>query len=156
VHLEKENAARYVALETHKQKAIESTQLYHELLVKTEKSSSKLMDLQQLLREKTEQLEKEIYAKKRVQEEGIRFRKKLDFHEQFSTSGDENLKEQLQMYKQLLKCSSCHIRDKEVVLTRCFHVFCKDCIDLRINTRQRKCPSCGDSFGMNDVHLLYL
>jgi E3 ubiquitin-protein ligase BRE1 len=154
-YLEKENAAKQSALETHKQKAIESTQRYQEIVSNTEKEVSKLTNAQTMLQEKTELLEKEIHSRKRVQEEVNRLKKRLEFYEQHS-GGDEGLKEQLQMYKQLLKCSTCHLNDKEVVLTRCFHVFCKNCIEIRINTRQRKCPSCGDSFGINDVHQLYL
>ena len=140
----------------HKRKAIESIRSFQEASLKTDVLSSKLHQLQELLREKTEQLSKEMHARRRSQEDANRFKKKLEFFEQFSSGGDESLKEQLQMYRQLLKCSSCNLNDKQVVLTRCYHVFCKDCIDLRINTRQRKCPSCGDSFGVNDVHQLYL
>jgi E3 ubiquitin-protein ligase BRE1 len=154
--LEKENATRQLALDMHKRRAIESTQSFQEASLKTDGLSSKLHQLQELLREKTEQLNKEMHVRKRSQEDTNRFKKKLEFHEQFSSGGDESLKEQLQMYRQLLKCSSCNLNDKQVVLTRCYHVFCKDCVDLRINTRQRKCPTCGDSFGVNDVHQLYL
>jgi E3 ubiquitin-protein ligase BRE1 len=154
--LEKENAARQMALEMLKRKTIESAQAYQELLAKTETLSSKLTHLQHLLREKTDQLSKEMHARKRSLEDVNRFRRKLDFYEHFSAGGDEALREQVKMYRQLLKCSCCNINDKQVVLTRCYHVFCKDCIDLRINTRQRKCPTCGDSFGVNDAHQLYL
>ncbi|OMH80542.1 E3 ubiquitin-protein ligase BRE1, partial [Zancudomyces culisetae] len=59
-------------------------------------------------------------------------------------------------YKSLLKCPSCRRNFKTHVLNRCMHVFCKSCLDSRIETRQRKCPTCGDAFGVNDVRQIYL
>ena len=45
---------------------------------------------------------------------------------------------------------------KDAVLTKCFHVFCFDCLRTRYETRQRKCPKCNAAFGANDYHRLYL
>jgi hypothetical protein len=35
--------------------------------------------------------------------------------------------------------------------TRCFHLFCKECIDENLRNRSRKCPACGEKFGQDDV-----
>ncbi|KAJ2557979.1 E3 ubiquitin-protein ligase bre1 [Coemansia sp. RSA 1933] len=59
-------------------------------------------------------------------------------------------------YKALLKCPTCQTNFKSHVLLRCMHVFCKQCIDSRIETRQRKCPSCSEPFGAKDVRQIYL
>ncbi|KAJ2720149.1 E3 ubiquitin-protein ligase bre1 [Coemansia sp. Benny D115] len=59
-------------------------------------------------------------------------------------------------YKALLKCPTCQTNFKSHVLVRCMHVFCKQCIDSRIETRQRKCPSCSEPFGAKDVRQIYL
>ncbi|ORZ32755.1 hypothetical protein BCR44DRAFT_1439535 [Catenaria anguillulae PL171] len=67
--------------------------------------------------------------------------------------GDEDL---LQNYRQLLQCGVCQHRFKDTVLVKCMHTFCRGCIDLRIETRQRKCPTCGDAFGSGDVKQLFL
>ena len=64
--------------------------------------------------------------------------------------------EELEMYRKLLKCNSCHLNDKSTVLLKCMHVFCRPCIDTRLETRQRKCPNCGESFGVADVKAIYL
>jgi E3 ubiquitin-protein ligase BRE1 len=69
---------------------------------------------------------------------------------------DGSLTDELVIYKELLKCNSCHVRQKDTVLTKCMHVFCKHCIDARLETRQRKCPNCGEPFGMNDVKQIFL
>jgi E3 ubiquitin-protein ligase BRE1 len=50
----------------------------------------------------------------------------------------------------------CRRNDKAVVITRCFHCFCDPCIRTRLDTRQRKCPSCAETFGANDVQRIYL
>ncbi|OLY84383.1 E3 ubiquitin-protein ligase BRE1 [Smittium mucronatum] len=72
------------------------------------------------------------------------------------SNSKDDLTELVEEYKSLLKCPSCHRNFKSHVLTRCMHVFCKSCIDSRIETRQRKCPSCGEAFGVNDVRQIYL
>ena len=63
---------------------------------------------------------------------------------------------ELDMYKKLLKCNSCHVRDKNALILKCMHVFCRQCLDQRIESRQRKCPNCSESFGANDVRNIFL
>lgn len=55
-----------------------------------------------------------------------------------------------------LRCPCCNTRDKETVLTKCFHVFCYECLKTRYDTRQRKCPKCNAAFGANDFHRIYI
>ena len=55
-----------------------------------------------------------------------------------------------------LNCPCCGSRKKDTVLTKCFHVFCAECIRTRYETRQRKCPKCNAAFGTNDFHKIYL
>jgi len=75
----------------------------------------------------------------------------------------------------LLKCSTCRLNLRTTVLTKCMHsrfsflvrfiddcltlspplAFCKQCVDARISTRQRKCPACNLAFGQGDVQQLY-
>lgn len=38
---------------------------------------------------------------------------------------------------------------------RCFHLFCKECIDENLRNRSRKCPACGEKFGQDDVTPVY-
>lgn len=64
-------------------------------------------------------------------------------------------KDMLEMTLGMLRCSVCKDRFKSVALTRCFHLFCKDCIDENIRNRSRKCPACGERFGQDDVRNIY-
>lgn len=40
----------------------------------------------------------------------------------------------------MIQCGSCRLRLKSVVLSRCGHLFCKECIEARLANRSRKCP----------------
>lgn len=55
----------------------------------------------------------------------------------------------------LLRCSACHDRYRDRILTKCLHTFCSACIDSRISTRQRKCPHCQSTFATSDVQQLF-
>lgn len=118
---------------------------------KVDTSRVNLMDLQI-------HLEKERFEKKRVEEElecarrkHTRLRSQLD-----GSSVVEKLQQELKEYKEILKCSVCHDRPKEVVITKCYHLFCNTCVQKIIETRHRKCPLCTASFGPNDVKPVYI
>uniref|UniRef100_A0A8C1Y9Y0 E3 ubiquitin protein ligase n=1 Tax=Cyprinus carpio TaxID=7962 RepID=A0A8C1Y9Y0_CYPCA len=71
-------------------------------------------------------------------------------------NGDEILNEEINDYKARLTCPCCSSRVKDAVLTKCFHVFCFECVKTRYDTRQRKCPKCNAAFGANDFHRIYI
>ena len=74
-----------------------------------------------------------------------------------ATGGSEetNGGSMLDMTLSMLRCSVCRDRFKEVAITRCFHLFCKECIDTNLANRHRKCPACGEKFGADDVRQVY-
>ena len=94
----------------------------------------------------------------RMQEELAILRKKLDRAKkiEMASSADEVLMEEIREYKEQLTCPSCKVKKKDAVLTKCFHVFCLECLKTRYETRQRKCPKCNATFGANDYHRIYL
>jgi E3 ubiquitin-protein ligase BRE1 len=71
------------------------------------------------------------------------------------TSGDSYLEQQMESYKKALRCSVCNDRNKNTVITRCYHCFCKECVEDNLEKRIRKCPVCSASFGDKDVHALW-
>lgn len=109
-----------------------------------------------VIAEKTRALESIIYEKKRLIEELELAQKKLRSYSGSGHGVQKDLEEELAIYKKLMKCNSCHTREKNAVITKCMHVFCRQCLDTRIETRQRKCPNCGESFGVSDVRSIYL
>lgn len=93
-----------------------------------------------------------------LQEEMAQLRRKAERIKKIELAGtlDEVLMEEIREYKETLTCSSCKVKRKDAVLSKCFHVFCYDCLRTRYETRQRKCPKCNAAFGANDYHRLYL
>lgn len=50
----------------------------------------------------------------------------------------------------LAQCNVCNFYPKNTVLKTCGHVFCNNCVDGRIQRRERRCPHCNKSFGNGD------
>lgn len=172
---EKELALRQQAMEMHKRKAIESAQSAADLklhlgmlLMKkvkgecvffVEKYHSQMKEAQQVVAEKTSSLEAEAYKTKRLQEEIAQLKRKAERMKKMELAGttlDEVMMEEIREYKETLTCPSCKVKRKDAVLSKCFHVFCYDCLKTRYETRQRKCPKCNCAFGANDYHRLFL
>jgi len=72
-----------------------------------------------------------------------------------SSSGGGGDSGMLEMALSMLRCSVCRDRFKEVAITRCYHLFCRECIDTNLTNRHRKCPACGEKFGADDVKQVY-
>ncbi|KAL0389841.1 UNVERIFIED_CONTAM: E3 ubiquitin-protein ligase BRE1-like 2 [Sesamum calycinum] len=66
----------------------------------------------------------------------------------------QKLQEEIKDCKAILKCGVCLDRAKEVVIVKCFHLFCNQCIQRNLEIRHRKCPGCGTAFGQNDVRFV--
>ncbi|QSL65159.1 hypothetical protein MERGE_002464 [Pneumocystis wakefieldiae] len=64
--------------------------------------------------------------------------------------------DELKVYKSMAKCSVCETKWKNTAISLCGHVFCKECINKRIETRQRRCPSCNRGFGSGDILQVHL
>ena len=61
------------------------------------------------------------------------------------------LSHEVEAMRKLLNCNVCHERQKNVIITKCCHVFCDRCIKRNLESRNRKCPGCGAAFGQADV-----
>lgn len=124
----------------------------------TEKYHAQMKEAQQTVAEKTGALEAEAFKTKRLQEEIVMLKRKVERLNKIELAGnsDEVMLEEIREYKETLTCPSCKVKRKDAVLSKCFHVFCFDCLRTRYETRQRKCPKCNAGFGANDYHRLYL
>ncbi|KUF89944.1 E3 ubiquitin-protein ligase BRE1 2 [Phytophthora nicotianae] len=58
---------------------------------------------------------------------------------------------ELRDLQKLVNCSVCQDRRKDVIISKCFHMFCKECIENNLKSRNRKCPTCKKMFGHDDV-----
>ncbi|OQS02353.1 hypothetical protein THRCLA_05259 [Thraustotheca clavata] len=50
-----------------------------------------------------------------------------------------------------LRCSVCQDAVKDVIISKCSHMFCKECMDNNLKARNRKCPTCKKMFGQDDL-----
>lgn len=72
-----------------------------------------------------------------------------------ASKGSKEESDMLDMALNMLRCSVCKDRFKAVAITRCYHLFCKECIEENLKNRLRKCPACGEKFGQDDVTTIY-
>ncbi|KAH6576633.1 hypothetical protein BASA50_005995 [Batrachochytrium salamandrivorans] len=154
--LEKEAATKAPALEKEKRKVAELLQQVGQYKDRFERATQRCDQLVNVVKQKTELIEHEADAKRRLQEQVELLKKKMETITNSQPQGDAQLLKQLEEYKLLLKCQSCSHNFKSHVLLKCMHTFCKDCIDTIYNSRQRKCPACGTAFGQQDVKPVYL
>ncbi|XP_057295387.1 E3 ubiquitin-protein ligase BRE1A-like [Hydractinia symbiolongicarpus] len=157
-NMEKENSLRQQAIDLHKRKAVELGQQCQEMMFKNETVIKQFDETKKTVLEKTNRLEEEVFKCNRIQEENSSIKKKLDKAKRMEYLGasDEILVEEVKMYKGKLTCPCCNTRPKDAILTKCFHVFCFECLKTRYDTRQRKCPKCNATFGNNDFHKMYM
>ncbi|NWX12297.1 BRE1A ligase, partial [Aegotheles bennettii] len=155
---EKELGLRTQALEMNKRKAMDAAQLADDLKAQLELAQKKLHDFQDEIVESRVTREKEMFNFKRAEEDISRLRRKLETTKKpdMVPNCDEILMEEIKDYKARLTCPCCNMRKKDAVLTKCFHVFCFECVKTRYDTRQRKCPKCNAAFGANDFHRIYI
>ncbi|XP_056409151.1 E3 ubiquitin-protein ligase BRE1B isoform X2 [Hyla sarda] len=156
--IEKELTLRTQALEIQKRKAVEAAQLAEDLKVQLEHIVSTLRDTQSFVCDNRSAKEKESFSLKRAQEEISRLRRKLEKQKKMEVyaDADQILQEEIKEYRARLTCPCCNTRKKDAVLTKCFHVFCFECVKTRYDSRQRKCPKCNAAFGAHDFHRIYI
>ncbi|XP_071945809.1 E3 ubiquitin-protein ligase BRE1A-like isoform X2 [Antedon mediterranea] len=156
--IEKELTLRQNASEMNRKKAMENSQSTADLKLQYEKMSKQVTDLQKLVKENSSAVEQENHKFRRSQEEIVGLKRKVERYKriELTSSADEVLMEEIRTYKDLLTCPCCKKGRKNVILSKCYHVFCFDCIKTRYETRQRKCPKCNAGFGANDYHRIWL
>lgn len=71
-------------------------------------------------------------------------------------SADESLVEELDNFRTLVYCSLCSKNWKTMAIKTCGHVFCENCCKERLAARMRKCPTCNNPFGSNDLLSIHL
>ncbi|KAL2583065.1 hypothetical protein GLYMA_14G050200v4 [Glycine max] len=101
------------------------------------------------------ELESERSLRKKLEEELRELNCKID--ELTSETGEttiQKLEKEIRICKNMIKCTVCTDRPKEVVIVKCYHLFCNPCIQRNLELRHRKCPACGTAFGQSDVRFV--
>eukprot|EP00477_Mikrocytos_mackini_P001269 GAHX01001356.1.p1 GENE.GAHX01001356.1~~GAHX01001356.1.p1 ORF type:complete len:399 (+),score=95.85 GAHX01001356.1:65-1261(+) len=68
----------------------------------------------------------------------------------------QDMQEELNLYKQAIRCSVCNENKKDSILAKCSHTFCKGCLKSNLRVRNRKCPTCKTVYDNNDIRVFYL
>ncbi|KAL4151725.1 hypothetical protein PRNP1_008666 [Phytophthora ramorum] len=111
------------------------------------------------------QREKQLQQEKqRPCEKCETYRKKIDDYEHqlqhakpASSTGELTDLERFELrdLQKLVNCSVCQDRRKDVLISKCYHMFCKECIENNLKSRNRKCPTCKKMFGQDDVKTVW-
>ncbi|KAF9963091.1 E3 ubiquitin-protein ligase bre1 [Mortierella alpina] len=157
--LEREQTLLNSSVALHKTKLQEYTQQNAGFKDKHARQEERLTELQNLLKERTEAYENEAHSRRRLLEETEAMKRRIEENaklESASSGEHSEAAKQAARYLKLLKCPACDLNFKSHVILRCMHVFCKSCMDNQMEFRQRKCPTCRESFGAKDVKEIYL
>ncbi|KAH9455081.1 hypothetical protein Pst134EA_022557 [Puccinia striiformis f. sp. tritici] len=160
---EREITIHQKMVEAHKTKTTELSIENADLIARCSQHDQKVIELSTLLRDRTAQAETEASARRTAEENVINLEKEIQRSKLAGTNGRGGLEPaevaELRSFNddltKMLKCNSCKQRFKSHVITRCMHLFCGACLEARLETRQRKCPTCSIAFGTNDVSAVY-
>lgn len=153
--MDKGFSEQLIAINNYKSRLNEASADNSHLRSKIEKYTAEITELRNLVPAPGHK-DQHAFEKRRLTEELSVANKKLEAYAASGAGLVKELEEELGNYKKIMKCNSCHIRDKNAVILKCMHCFCKNCLDIRLETRQRKCPNCGDPFGASDVKQIFL
>ncbi|KAL4591351.1 hypothetical protein LXL04_004310 [Taraxacum kok-saghyz] len=119
-------------------------------------SSEKEYDqIRRKMEEIQEELDNERMDRKKLDEELVELNMKVtELTLGSSEAAIQKLQDEIKECKSILKCGVCFDRPKEVVIVKCYHLFCNPCIQRNLEIRHRKCPGCGMAFGQNDVRFV--
>ena len=124
-------------------------------LIEKTVSSVKLRnsELQKRCEDLTKILEKEKKLKTEVIRELNKLRNKKDSDIAAASAASGNT--MLSITLGMLHCPMCKLRYKGVVLNKCFHLFCKECIEEVIQDKNKKCPTCGEKISKDDIKTVF-
>lgn len=115
-------------------------------------------ECEQIERKKDEikmELDTERSERKKLEEELAEMNRTIaELSSETGEAAVQRLQDEIKDCKSILKCGVCFDRPKEVVIVKCFHLFCNPCIQRNLEIRHRKCPGCGTPFGQNDVRFV--
>ncbi|KAJ9512050.1 hypothetical protein QJQ45_004599 [Haematococcus lacustris] len=120
-------------------------------------AQQQLAALREQLAEVEERGVKDRSKRQRVEEDNKALTARVDKLRKTASSGPggsaggRETAAEVEAMRKLLNCNVCHERQKNVIITKCCHVFCDKCIKRNLDSRNRKCPGCGTAFGQADV-----
>lgn len=95
---------------------------------------------------------------KRLEQERDQLQRRVNRLGAASTGGlaSSEAEEQVDYYRRMVKCTLCKENEKNAIIIKCCHTFCRSCIEERLANRNRKCPACSQQFDYQSVKELFL
>jgi len=130
---------------------------------RAEGERARALEFRLLVKEKDATVDTKNTELRRAEENLVRLRKEAErqaikyklLSTGTSSQKEAELQSEVDKLMNVLKCSTCKMAMRSCVITKCMHSFCRQCVDTRISTRQRKCPACNLGFAASDVQQLY-
>ncbi|CAI9774463.1 unnamed protein product [Fraxinus pennsylvanica] len=144
-----------IKIETAKWELADAEKEYKMLKSAVSSSEKEYEQIQRKMNDIQIELDSERNERKKLDEELMELNGAVA--EMTSESGEaaiQKLQDEIKNCKAILKCGVCFDRPKEVVITKCYHLFCYQCIQRNLEIRLRKCPGCGTPFGQSDVRFV--
>ncbi|RLN69754.1 hypothetical protein BBP00_00000141 [Phytophthora kernoviae] len=139
------------ASDAEKRKALRDAEVAKKIVASSAAESTQRQ--QQMLQEKQRPCEKCDTYRKKTEE----YERQLQSAKSASSTGELTDLERFELrdLQKLVNCSVCQDRRKDVIISKCFHMFCKECIENNLKSRNRKCPTCKKMFGHDDVKTVW-
>ncbi|GMI89160.1 histone mono-ubiquitination 2 [Hibiscus trionum] len=144
-----------ISLETAKWELADADKEFKWLKSAAASSEKDYEQLQRKVDECQSKLDKEQSQRKKLEEELNELNSKVaELSSETGETAIQKLQDEIKNCKNILKCGVCFDRPKEIVIVKCYHLFCNPCIQRNLEIRHRKCPGCGTAFGQNDVRFV--
>ncbi|XP_039066401.1 E3 ubiquitin-protein ligase BRE1-like 2 isoform X2 [Hibiscus syriacus] len=144
-----------ISLETAKSELADADKEFKWLKSSAASCEKDYEQLQRKVDEFRSKLDKEQSERKKHEEELNELNSQVaELSSETGETAIQKLQDEIKNCKNILKCGVCFDRPKEVVIVKCYHLFCNPCIQRNLEMRHRKCPGCGTAFGQNDVRFV--
>lgn len=108
--------------------------------------------IKQQATERCRELEKKLIAS---DTEAAQLRFALSQVEAGNTAQRPAAEDSVEQLRRLVECGVCAARVRDAVIAKCFHSFCRTCLEQRLRTRTADCPACKQGFAQADLRPLY-
>ncbi|EKM54415.1 uncharacterized protein PHACADRAFT_258246 [Phanerochaete carnosa HHB-10118-sp] len=114
-----------------------------------------LKDVGRKRQELIKQEEVLLKKKKEAEKHTAKVKASANNHASSTSVRESELQGEVEKCMTILKCSTCRMNMRNTVITKCMHSFCRNCVNERIQSRQRKCPACNLPFSQGEVQQLF-
>lgn len=155
--LDKESVALKKSIDAHRERVIDLEREISQAQARADAEKQRMEEMRTFILAREQIIEQRRAELRKLEDGLIRSKKELEQRSKeitLSSTSSQGYSEREGLLR-ILKCSTCHMNFRNTVILKCMHTFCKECVDARISTRQRKCPGCNLAFAQSDVQQIF-